>query len=650
MPDTLLAVLLLAGSAALFGDVVRVAGPALLELLGKIGADPVAAAAIRDLPLPLLAALVLLLAAYRLGRWCGGRTRDESFGIGALVLSLLPILWSLVRPLNDPGLLFALLLPALWQSWRRAAALPAEARGFLLPADPFDRFLRRFGAASLAWAFLFSLVPPSGMDALVYHLGLGAQYLARGHLAPPDATVYYQYTQAGEMLAMLGIAADRAGTASNILLGLSLPLFAFAVARAAGAWTADRSLAESERARSIAFAVAAAFPLGVILVAHTKPDLLALALFTLACAALAPASPSPLRAAAFAGGAVAVKLSAAYAAAPLVIWLMLRARRSPSRLLLVPLLALLPSAPWLLSNLAQTGHLLPQTAHIAPALAGSLGAAFLARTARIFAATFLVITEGIDGPFGAPLAAVALAALAPLARRDHPLRPLSVVGFAAILLWFTSGGGSHAYAASGLFRFALPAFGALLPAGAAVLAARTLDGGPPAKALRLSLTVSLAFSLATTVLVPFSVQPAPLRLVGLVSEDQYMARWLTSHETMKRADVVLPPDAKILTIGEARLFPLHRDAVFDVDADLPRALRAVHEAGHDTQVFARWVLSQGVSHILYTPDWYATKIAIGLAPAPPCPADRRALEDYLDRFTTPVVEDEARRVYLYRID
>lgn len=650
--------ILVAGTASLVADVV----------------GPIDPAAVRGA----LVAVLVLLAARQAGRRLNGGTLEEDLAFGLLAFSAVPIAWSLAQALGAP--LFApagfLATALLFVSLARPSALLKDARGLAGAVAATARgggglggMLLALGSLGLAWAFASTLAPPTGMDALNYHLGLGAQYLARGTLMPPEPVVYYLYTQAGEMVNLVTLALDRSGRAANLVNGSAAFLAALAVARTAGELAARKAEGEPARAlaRIAAFAAFATMPMVALLAAHTKPDLLAFALFALGVRRLLPETYSPVRASFLFGGCVAVKLSAAYGVVPAMAWLAWRERRRWTVLAAMAAGVSLLPAYWLLRNIYYFGILVPARGvavvqHAAEAAGGEAVPALLGRIGRVLVATFLFISDGIEGPFGPVVAALGLAAVLALipGRRTEarlmrdPARTNPVPGtlfLVSFTLWFLSGGGSHAYASDGLLRFLFPAFAAGIIAGAPPLASWIAGEarGAVRAVLRGSLVLATCGCLVTSVLILQGHQTFLSYLSGQFTPAQYMAGWLFGYDVHLAADRLLPPRAKLLSIGDSKLFHVHRDARFDVYAEQPRALRILHASGHDTAAWEAWLEREGFTHLIYTPKEYARRIYFDVAPPAPCASDRAVLDAWLAARARLLAGNDTDEVYLYEL-
>lgn len=613
-----------------------------------------------DLLRPFLAAATLLLAARRLGAWIHRGSLEEEILSGFLMLSFIPVLNQLA------GLP---LLPVAWWvviGWLALASLvqrPPEGGDLARVVKRMEKDAEDAGAfgilyflpavVAMAWAFVPAVAPPVGMDALTYHLGLPAQYLARASLTPPDGLVYYQYTQAGEMLALLALTADDSGSASTLVLGLMLPLGAIAGGRMAAelAMVSDRrSRATAALARVLGFAAMATLPILLFTVAHGKTDAFALALTLAGARRVITRSACPFRAGFLLGGAVAAKLSAAYVVVPALLWLAWRERRRPLPALLSLGLSAVAPAYWLARNLIHFGTPLPQAAYLTDTL-GRLDAATLAAPLlRFVGSTFLLVHHGIDGPVGPVVAALLLLSAGGLFLARSQVRASAGIGLMAFAAWAITGGAGHAYAPGGLLRFLLPALAVASAAGAALAAELILPRGGRTRQGTLLGGVLAAAMVATAVSAGAVVGrafPAVDVLTGRVGRDAYLQGWLSTGAIQREASRILPPTARVLSVGESRLFPLRRDARFDAEADRPRVYRALASSGGDSRVLDRLRREEGWTHVLHAADVYARNIVVGLAPPPSEPDHREIFERWLATRGRVLLVDHADHATLY---
>jgi hypothetical protein len=153
-------------------------------------------------------------------RAAGGLLADESpvlrlalgAGLGLGLLSLLTLglgLAGLLRPLIVWGLVLGLGVLLRRDLRASLADLRTGAYGraplFPRPAGGFQRWLAVYVLASLALSFLTALAPPTGWDALVYHLTGPRLFVEAGRVTHPIDLPYLGFPQLGEMQFTLGM-------------------------------------------------------------------------------------------------------------------------------------------------------------------------------------------------------------------------------------------------------------------------------------------------------------------------------------------------------------------------------------------------------------------------------------------------------------
>lgn len=472
-------------------------------------------------------------------------------------------------------------------------------------------------------------IPPSGMDALAYHLGLPSQYLLRGSLAPLSGGGYAFYFQTFEwaILPLLGI--DPTAVAANLLNALLLGAVALAAARIAGA------LGASFRQASVAAAAVTLSPILVSAVALTKNDVLALAFFLGACLLLLEsergreARPGrPGLAGLCAGAAVAVKPTAAFAVLPLLAVDAVRNRR-----LLPLLLSAAAPLPWLARNIAYAGTPLPSAFLHGPAFVDfsrESGTGPLGALHHLVLSFFYRYLDGTDGPIGPVLLALGSLALVG-ALRDRRARSAVLVCGLALATWSLLG---HSQA-----RYLLPAI--LLGAAA---------GAPVVEWKRAGAAVVLLAALAG------SGAYAAWRLeaehaawswhAGRITEERYYERWLYSWPVQDEGRRRLPPGARVLAVGEGELFTLGRVADWDAFWEPSRALAWAHDAGHDSRALHRVLAGHGYTHVLDNPAILEALLRDRRTPPPACPRDRATFDALLRSLPVAVeVPGNSARIY-----
>jgi hypothetical protein len=537
---------------------------------------------------------------------------------GILFLSIWPLLIGSFGLLY-PALLAAptLILPIL--GYRRLAALMREEAGIVrnhLKADgPVESFLLVVIFAASAWGLLSVLVPPIGLDAPSYHLGLPMQYLLNHSVVPPDDMGYYLYWQQFEMAILPLVALDESGMTAN---AAGFPVFA-ALLMAVGLLAREHG---GKRAGLIAVAAVAASPLVLLLLSYTKNDLLAAAAFLVGVRRIVRSTSDRANLIAgglLLGGALAVKPTAIFAVGPALLFAMVAHRRSIRTLAaLIPSAALLPSY-WAVRNLVWTrATVLPPNIELNPGDGGM----FIDHIRHLGSTFMRFHAEYIDGPIGAAPLVLLVAAIALSRNRLAGVRTIFALGF---LLWMLFGNGQS--------RFLIP----VILFGAAAGARRVAESGPIMAAALICLSLQ---GLGATVRLHQLYSPFLLVHTGSIGSDEFVRHWIGSYPLQKAAAQRLPEDARIASVGEPRLFYLRRRALWDSYWETSRVLEVAH-ATHDPRHLAAALTGAGFTHLLYDGSNFDAAVAGGGTRPPPCAADTPALESMLrdSSLSRPVLLD-----------
>jgi hypothetical protein len=459
---------------------------------------------------------------------------------------------------------------------------------------------------AVLWAAAGALAPPTGMDALVYHLGLPIQYLLRESLLPPDSVAYYFYWQQFELLATAVLALDPSGVAVNLMNVGFLLAFLDGV----------RKLAQPDSAGAAGIIAAASWATSgmlLILLLHSKNDLMLLALITAgAFRARDEGASSAILAGLFLGGAVAIKPSAGYAAGPILLCVLWE-RGTRQAFFAGAAGAFLP-ALWALRNMLLSREILPGNVTISAGAAEiTRGFQQLLETLHHLLFTFFEISgAGLQGPIGPALLALVAAAIAShgAALRTRRMLVCQGLGFA---LWLLTGGGN--------VRYLLPVLVIVTAAGAAVAA------DSRSRILAASLALAWFVSLGTQVQYGEGKNRFLMLHTGRLTRAHHIREWLNSYFVLADANRLLPPSAAVISVGEARLFHLRRRAVFDGYWEKSRVLAAAERL--DDPVRLREELkASGYTHLLYNLPTLQDAVERELAAAP-SPESLRILERML---------------------
>lgn len=555
----------------------------------------------------------------------------SSYLLGVLLLSMWPwIPEAGARLLGSTWPAWVMAVPlyvaAPFAPWRTIRATASARLGSIRASAPGWGLLAGFGCAL---ALVGGGIPPAGMDALAYHLGLPAQYLLRGSLAPLSTGGYSYYFQTFEFATLPLLAIDRTGVAANLLNAMIFGAGALTAARIAG------TLGASSRQAAVAAAAMTTSPILISAVALTKNDLLALAFLLVACRLVleSESAAKPRRqqgglAGLFAGAAIAVKPTTAFVVLPLLAVDAIRNRR------ILPFLASsIAPAPWLARNIAYAGIPLPAAFLHGPAFvdfSAESGTGPFGAVHHLVLSFFFRYIDGTDGPIGPALLVLGVVAVVG-ALRDPRLKTPTLVGGLALTIWSFMG---HSQA-----RYLLPAIILVAAAGAPQV---RLDRRWAVGALLVTLIGSGAYAAWRLE----AEHAAWSWHTGRISEDRYYERWLASWPLQEEGRRALPPDARVLAVGEGELFTLGRVADWDVFWEPSRALAWAHEVGHDSEALRRRLERSGYTHLLDNPEILAALMKDRRMPPPDCPADRTTLNALLGSLSVAVeVPGTSARLY-----
>jgi hypothetical protein len=410
-------------------------------------------------------------------------------------------------------------------------------------------------------ALLMALAPPASFDELSYHLRVPQVALHTGSWPLDAADSATSYPSATEALYLPALALDPSGIVAQLVHFAFFVLLLVAVGRLAGVYAV--LLVGSIPALGIAggWALADA-PL----------------LFLLACAALALRDGDRSDAFALLGCAAAVKLSALLFGLPLAA---LALRRDAWRGFVCGLLV---ATPWYVTHRVTVSGANLQWDQ-----------SWLAYFTR---------PEGLDNDLGGPLLFVMLAlALFALRRAESRAPALVAVAMIAVVTPFHPAG-----------RVLLPAVVAVLVVAAGELARMRMGAVLAALFVVRGLAVIAGHN-------AFFFNPAPVA-VGLESEDTYIERNAPFRAFYRK--LTLPPDARVLVVGEPRLFdfPVRTSGAGLPD---PPAIRPFVAAGGDLSQRLR---AAGFTHLFVdlAPLNGATTMVNRRQDIAVTPEERRALE------------------------
>jgi hypothetical protein len=534
---------------------------------------------------------------------------------------------------------FWLGLAGVYRGWAAVAlllaglALGGAVRARRAPGPPRPRARDR--SALLAWACLLAplvlagvgaLAPPTGKDALIYHLALPRIFVERGGLVEIPDNVPGYYPLGVEMQAVWGLLAGGVVSARVGETAATAVVFAFFPVLVASVFGWARAVGVERGWSLCAAALVASAPTAFAVASSGYVDLALAVYATLALEAAARwwAAPGRLALAHLAlavGFALATKLLGLFVLVPLPLLVLLRARRAvaaggAARPLVAGgaaalLAAALVAGPWYVRTWVLTGSpLFPFYLDLWPASApgwdarrSALFHAFLAQYGGDAQSALdyllapvrvsLLAQPEVAGRYDGVLGVTFLVALPVLLGRAPRAVGRAEVGVAAALAallvaqWIVS---------SQQVRFLLPA----LPALAVVIAAAA---SPLAveRPLRWGLLGAAAVGLLVTVAWFLAADPLRVALGGEPRET-YLTRRLDHYAYYRLVNGTLPEDARIWLIATRRdTYHLRRAYVADYQFE-DHTLRAwVAEARDAADVRAR-ARRAGITHVFARHD------------------------------------------------
>jgi len=610
--------------------------------------------------------LLILAAAAGLGRRVtGGILRDEgagvrlslSLGVGFGILSLTTLALGMAGGLTRPAAWLVIAL-ASTVSWRQIRDSWLDLRKLRLPPTKGSRFLWWavvYAAISLGLAGLLALAPPTGWDALVYHLTGPRLFIGAGRITHTLDLPYLGFPQLGEMLFTLGMLLVGDGVPALIHYAYGL----LAICLTAGL-TQRLFKGHSGWFAALLLLSVPTF-LSLMSQAYVDLSLLFYAVATL-CAFLrwqeyAAAEREThwlLLAGLFAGLSAGVKYTAI--AVPIALGLATLWASRPAgfrtavmRLLAVAATATLVALPWLLENWLTTGN---------PVYPFFFGGQFwdcwrswwydrpgtgLATTApwRLLTAPLEATILGVEGgsAFDATIGPLILACIPLLGAIWSRLTRAEQSRMGYVLLFF---GVSYALWLVGLARSALllqtrlllPAFGAAAVIGGVALDRLALLRRPQLAIdwmVRVAMALALALLLFTQIGQFARLNPLPV-LLGQESRADYLVRRLGTYQVAIEALAELPSASNVVFLWEPRSYgclvtPTGRpgsDAnqlpaepvLCQPDALLDRFLHLTHRFPNAEAIADHWQ-TEGVTHILLYRTGQEAIVSAGFDPVTP---------------------------------
>lgn len=560
---------------------------------------------------------------------------ETGIGLGAISFTTFALGW---LGLLNPIIFWAILLAALFllrgdlrAAWRNAGTIRLEIH------SPFERALAWFCALACVISFFFALTPPTGWDALQYHLIGPKLAIEHGRSLPPPDNVSLNYPGLVEMLflAAMLLKGDIAAQLMHwgYLLLIAGLVFAFAKRYFTGA-TAWLSMA-----------LLLAAPSFLVTATWAYNDM-ALVFYSFAALFLAIRGREKNQArlfaisGIFAGLALGEKYTASIVVLAIGLLIVRPHRKAFWHAIVFGVCAALVGASWYFRNLIFVGN------PVYPFVWGGanwdafraawysrFGTGLLNQPLELLLTPWSVTMGGrqdFQGTIG-PL----LLALIPLGfltqRKSDALKPVWFFVIVLYAFWL------FGVAQSKLLwqtRLLFPIFPAL-----ALIAADAFDRLSSLALPQFSLQRFTTFLIGavlglTTISYALSfVRDNPLAFItGAESRQEFLARHLGEYDRVMRwANANLPPNARVFFLWETRAYYLER--AFNADAILDRwaHLRFQHR---DTDAIALYLRGEGYTHILLYREGLSGLLQSGYDPI--TLEDVRELQEFIARHLKPI--------------
>ena len=548
----------------------------------------------------LLAALGAGRPVLRWARLTGNIGLGGTLGTGTAVLAFVATVLAatgLLRPVVLLALLGAFAVSGALGLTRGGAPHPPWAGG---PVWPWVLL-----AAPALVQLLGITAPPVFYDTLGYHLAFPQRWLMAGGWIEFPRDAYSYYPSAVDILGTFGLAGVGGWGARAIGLAFSW-IAALAAGELAGRLGGRRA---AWWAAALLFLTPALLQTGPLAIADS--GVAAWAAAALLVLLRTHEIPRPRCAVALAGFLAGSAFAGKYIAGATVVLPLVAAAllavEGPigRRLRVLPSLAAggtLAAAPWLLRNLLWTGD------PLYPYLAGLFGippvgmtlAGELAQNGTVASGLFHhLVTTVMALPF----------------RTFHPLQVGGVIGpqwllllIPAVLLvrgrrswplWAAAVTGLLGWGALVQFgRFLLPVLvplAALLGTAAARLTVPRRPRDPVAAAVLVLLATVLAWN-ASAVLDPLAAERIDV-LTGRITDAAYRRHWVSYWPAVDPIARLVPPEGKVLLVGEARCYGIPRDVIVEDPYRTP-LLVELAEASPDAAALRERLRTLGVTHLL----------------------------------------------------
>lgn len=506
-----------------------------------------------------------------------------------------------------------------------ARAVLAQLRALELPrATRWERALAIFSALALGIAFLLSLTPAWGWDALIYHLNLPRFIIENGGIVAPPDNFAYSFPSLIEMLFLAGMVLKGDGATQ--------PLHWIFLALTCGAMLAFAARYFSWRVGWLAVALLCAIPTMLLLATWAYNDL-ALMFYTFAAFVMTLRARSTRRrgylivAGMLCGFALGEKYTALFVPVTLALFLIRRERAAVFDALLFLAVAVAFGAPWWLRNFVLVGN------PIYPFFLGGrdwdaaratwysrFGTGLIQRPWELLIAPWLMTVSSTHNDFFQATLGPLLLALLPLnlipvqteKTARAALRALWLFALALYLPWLLGVAESELLVQSRLLFPAFPLFALLAARGMDNLRALDLPQFSARRFTALFTACILALTAFGYALAFWNDGALTWFWYGSAARENYLNDKLGAHYAAARwVNAYVPQNAKLLFLWEPRMY--YFAPVSDGDILFDRFVRLERLYGDAPHIQAA-LLAQGYTHVLLHREGLDAVLQIGSDP------------------------------------
>lgn len=562
---------------------------------------------------------------------------ESGVGYGLLALIVLALAWF---GLAKPTAFWILVVGGLAVLYRHVIAVARRVQTVQVTfAGRGERALAIFVGVTLVIALVFALTPPTGWDALAYHLPLPKEMLDTGTFPPASPNVPFSYPSQTEMLFLLGMALS-SDIAAQVTHWVYLALTVGTLLVFCGRYF-------TRQMGWLASAFLVSVPSILLLATYAYNDLALMfylfAAFLWTCRAIeTQRTHDYVLAGILAGLTLGEKYTALIVPVALGALVLIQdGIRRPTRrrvydAVVIGLVALVPALPWFWRNLAFYGN------PLYPFGFGGLywdafraewfsrfGTGLLNSPLDLVLVPFTATVRGIQGgDFDATIGALLLALVpfAVLPSNKGDSRVIRYVAFVACVLfafWLLGVAESKLVRQTRLLFPAFPLLAILAAEGWERLAQLQLTKFSAQRFATLIIALALGANLVSNVLA--TVRSRPLEfLTGTETREEFLGRNLGAYFAMAQwVNANLRSDASLVSLWEPREYYVERSTEPDAILDRLAHLQYVYH-GDAEAIFQAW-RNEGYTHVILFREGLNAMLESGYDPVGE--AEMRTLEE-----------------------